>query len=145
MTLVEVVIAFFIIAIISTVMARGTITAVNTLRINKAKTEAIAIANEKIELLKSINYADIPLIEETEENFESLFSSFPELDLPAGDFNVDYEVSWANSEENGCKQVKVSIYGTNLNAPIEVVTQLYPPAGEEATGGNVFPPPEEQR
>jgi type II secretory pathway pseudopilin PulG len=143
MTIVEVVIAFFIIAIISTVLVRGTIAAVNTMRINKAKTEAIAIANEKIEIMKSINYLDIPIMSGTEEEYDDLIAVFPELDIPAGDYSVDYEVVWANAEENGCKQVKVSISGDNLNIPIEVVSQFYPPAGEEATGGNVFPPPEE--
>jgi hypothetical protein len=143
MTIVEVVIAFFIIAIISTVLIRGTITAVNTMRINKAKTEAIAIANEKIEIMKSIDYLDMPIMSGTEEEYDDLIAVFPELDIPSGDFSVDYEVVWANDEVNGCKQVKVSISGEDLNVPIEVVTQFYPPAGEEATGGNVFPPPEE--
>lgn len=143
MTIVEVVIAFFIIAIISTVLIRGTIAAVNTMRINKAKTEAIAIANEKIEIIKSIDYLDIPIMSGTEEEYDDLIAVFPELDIPTGDYSVDYEVSWANADENGCKQVKVSISGDDLNIPIEVVSQFYPPAGEEATGGNVFPPPEE--
>ena len=59
MTIVEVVIAFFIIAIISTVLIRGTIAAVNTVRINKSKTEALAVANEKMEILKSLNFDDV--------------------------------------------------------------------------------------
>jgi hypothetical protein len=143
MTIVEVVIAFFIIAIISTVLVRGTITAVNTMRVNRAKTEAIAIANEKIEIMKSIDYLDIPIMSGTEEEYDDLIAAFPALDIPTGDFSVEYEVVWANGEVNGCKQLKVALFGDDLNVPIEVVTQFYPPAGEEATGGNVFPPPEE--
>ena len=68
MTLIEVVVAFLIIAIVSTVLVRGTITAVNTMRINKSKTEALAIANEKIEIIKAIDYSEIIITEEDDED-----------------------------------------------------------------------------
>jgi hypothetical protein len=136
MTLVEVIVAFFIIAVISTVLVRGTITAVNTVGINKSKTEALAIANEKLEILKSFDYSDI-LISEGNEGWTD---SYPELSDDV--YDILYSVIWANEEVNGYKQLKVSVSGEDLKVPVEVVTQIYPPAGEEATGGNIYPPPE---
>lgn len=124
MTLVEVVVAFFIIAIVSTVLVRGTITAVNTVRVNKSKTEALAIANEKMEILKSLDFEDI-LITEVNEDWTDSYSELSE-DV----FNVEYEVTWANDEVDGAKQIKISVSGDELNVPVEVVTQLYPAAGE---------------
>jgi type II secretory pathway pseudopilin PulG len=136
MTLVEVIVAFFIIAIISTVLIRGTITAVNTVGINKSKTGALAAANEKMEILKSFDYSDILI---TEGN-EGWTDSYPVLSDDV--YNIAYSVTWANGEAGGYKQLKVSVSGEDLKMPIEVVTQIYPPAGEEATGGNIYPPPE---
>jgi type II secretory pathway pseudopilin PulG len=136
MTLVEVVVAFFIIAIISTVLVRGTITAVNTLRNNRSKTGALAVANEKMEILKSLDYGDVLLTEEDEGWTDSY------ADLSDDVFTVDYEVSWDNDEENGAKLIKVSVSGDELRVPIEVVTKFFPAAGEEATVGNIFPPPD---
>ena len=59
MTLVEVVIAFALISLITVVLIQGTSTAVKTLRINKARTESIAVANEKIELIRAMDYGFI--------------------------------------------------------------------------------------
>jgi type II secretory pathway pseudopilin PulG len=142
MTLVEVVVAFFIIAIISTVLIRGTITAVNTVRINKSKTEALAVANEKMEILKSLDY-DSVLINygEGSSGNEGWTDSYTHLDNDV--FNINYYISWAYGEVGASKHIKVSVSGDELNVPVEVVTQLYPPAGEEATGGNIYPPAED--
>jgi len=137
MTLVEVVVAFFIIAIISTILIRGTITAVNTLDTNRSKTEALAVANEKIEILKAFDFDDVLI---TEGN-EGWTDSYPELAEDA--FTLDYNISWVFGEENGAKQVKVSVSGDRLRVPVDVITQFYPPVGEEATGGNIYPPPED--
>jgi type II secretory pathway pseudopilin PulG len=136
MTLVEVVIAFFIIAIISTVLVRGTITAVNTVGINKSKTTALAIANEKLEILKSFDYEDILI----SEGNEAWTDYYPELSDDT--YDISYSITWANGEANSYKQLKVSVSGEDLKVPVEVVTQIYPPTGEEATGGNIYPPPE---
>jgi len=137
MTLIEVVIAFFLIAVISTVLIRGTITAVNTVRINKSKTQALAIANEKIEILKSLEYQDI-LITEIDEEW---IQEYPALSEDI--YSVVYQVTWVNDDESGYKQLKVAVSGEYLDIPIEIVTQIYPPVGEEATGVNIYPPPEE--
>lgn len=136
MTLVEVVIAFLIIAIVSTVLVRGTVTAVNTMRINTSKTEALAIANEKIEILKSIDYSEVLI---TEDNAEWI-SGYP--DLAEDEFEVTYDITWVGGDVDGYKQLKVSIFGGYMIIPIDVITQVFPPVGEEATGGNIYPPPD---
>ena len=143
MTLVEVVIAFFIIAIVSTVLVRGTVTAVNTMRINKSKTEALALANEKIEIIKAIDYSEIIITEEDDED-NPWTSYYTELPYAIEDeFDILYDVTWVGGDSNGYKQLKVSISGGYMNVPIDVVTQLYPPVGEEATIVNIYPPPDD--
>ena len=144
MTIVEVVLAFLLIAIISTVLVRGTITAVNTMRINKSKTEALAIANEKIEIIKAIDYSDIIVTSEDDvgDPWMSYYSELPEED---GEFDITYEVIWVDAGIEGVvdiyKQVKISVFGAYMTFPVDVITQLYPPVGEEASIGNVYPPP----
>ena len=58
-SLVEVIVATVIISIITLVLVSGTVTAVNVLKINMAKTVSSAVASEKLELIKCMNYEDI--------------------------------------------------------------------------------------
>jgi len=141
MTLVEVVIAFLIIAIVSTVLVRGTITAVNTMRINKSKTEALAIANEKIEIIKSIDYSEVIITADDDEVNPWIVGYQPELSEDEDGYDISYNITWVSGDSEGYKQLKVSVSGGYMNVPIDVVTQLYPPAGEEATIVNIYPPP----
>jgi len=148
MTLVEVVIAFLIIAIVSTVLVRGTVTAVNTMRINKSKTVALAIANEKIEILKAIDYSKILITEDDGSN--PWLSEFqPDLAEIEGEFTISYLLTWVDAGMDGdvdiYKQLKVSVFGDYMTVPVDVVTQLYPPVGEEASIGNIYPPPDNLR
>jgi hypothetical protein len=89
-----------------------------------------------MEILKSFDWTDILI---TEGN-EGWTDSYPELS--DGDFTVGYQIIWVGGAD-GVKQVKVSVSGNELNLPVEVISQFYPPAGEEATGGNIYPPPED--
>jgi len=141
MTLVEVVVAFFIIAIVSTVLVRGTVTAVNTMRINKSKTEALAIANEKIEIIKAIDYSEVIITEEDDVDnpWTSNYSELP--DAIEEEFDILYDVTWVLGDDTGYKQLKITVFGEYMTIPLEVVTQLYPPVGEEATIVNIYPPP----
>ena len=141
MTLVEVVIAFLVIAIVSTVLVRGTITGVNTLRINKSKTEALAIANEKIEILKAIDYSEIEITEDEKYDDGGWISGYAELD--EDEFDVIYDVSWVEGNVDSYKQLKVTVSGGYMAVPVGVITQMYPPVGEKATGGNIYPPPDD--
>jgi type II secretory pathway pseudopilin PulG len=140
MTLVEVIVAFLIIAIVSTVMVRGTVAGVNTMRINKSKTEALAIANEKIEIIKAIEYSTIIVTSEDDVD-NPWMSYYPQLPEAEGEFTITYEVTKVYEDANAYKQLKVSVSGGYMIIPIDVVTQLYPPVGEEATIVNIYPPP----
>lgn len=57
--LVEVIVATVIISIITLVLVSGTVTAVNVLKINRAKTLFSTVASEKLELIKCMDYEDI--------------------------------------------------------------------------------------
>ncbi len=59
LTLVEVVIALLVISIITLVLVRGTMLSVDAIKINREKTRAQAIASEKLEVIRTINYEDI--------------------------------------------------------------------------------------
>ncbi|GAG60644.1 MAG: hypothetical protein E3J77_04095 [Actinobacteria bacterium] len=48
-----------IISIITLVLVNGTMTAVDVLKINRAKTVSSAVASEKLELIKCMDYEDI--------------------------------------------------------------------------------------
>jgi len=58
-SLVEVIVATVIISTITLVLVSGTVIAVNVLKINMAKTVSSAVASEKLELIKCMNYEDI--------------------------------------------------------------------------------------
>ncbi|MCJ7666349.1 MAG: type II secretion system GspH family protein, partial [Actinobacteria bacterium] len=141
MTLVEVVIAFLIIAIVSTVLVRGTITGVKTARINKSKTEALAIANEKIEILRAFDYSEIPIIDPGDSGYDQWIEDNEQLAEDV--YEVNYYVTWVSGDETGYKQLRVTVEGGYMMIPLEVITQLYPPTGEEATIGNIYPPPDD--
>ncbi len=134
MTLVEVVIAFALISLITVVLIQGTSTAVKTLRINKARTESIAVANEKIELIRAMNYGNIDI---TLDN-PVWVSENPEL-LDT-DYTITYNVTWVSGETDSYKQLVVTVQKDSMNNPIKVVTQIYPAA--IITSILEYPPPE---
>ncbi len=59
MTLVEVVIAFLVLVVVTLIMVQGIMIATRAAEINKAKTEAMAIANNEIEEIRLRNYGEI--------------------------------------------------------------------------------------
>ncbi len=119
-TLVEVMIAIVIIGIITGVLLQGTLVAVNTLRVNKAKTEAIAVANEKIEMVRAMDYN---IVDITSLNPNWLAEN-PVL-LKYG-YNISIDVSWVYGEIDSYKQLVVNVFKEPMNMSVEVVTQLYP-------------------
>ncbi len=133
-TLVEVLIAIVIISLVTALLLQGTLIAVNTLKMNKAKTGAIAVANEKIELIRAMNYTDVDL---TSQN-PNWAAETPGI-LEDG-YTVTVDVSWVNGNTDSYKQLEVSIIQDPMNVPVEVVTQLYPGAVIESIGD--YPPAE---
>lgn len=125
LTLVEVVVAFVIIAIITVVLVRGTIMSVDAVKVNKAKTKALAVANEKMELIKTMNYEDIQLTSENPDWGE---------DNPAlieDEYDINYEVTEVYENDGRYKQLEISIFKDPMKVPIEVITQIYPIMGVE--------------
>lgn len=133
-SLVEVIVAIVIISIITVVLVRGTMTAVNVLKINRAKTVSLAVGSEKLELIKCMDYEDIEI---TAEN-PGWESAYPEL-TEAG-YTIDYEVTWVLGEENSYKQIEISISKEHMNMPISVISQIYPLEGQEVESIE-HPPP----
>jgi len=135
-TLIEVIIAIAVISIATVVLLQSTRLAVNTLRLNKIKTQAMAVANEKIEMLRAMNYKDIEIVN-TAENPEWLEEAHPEL-LKAG-YTINYNITWVSGEVDSYKQVEVTVSTDTMNTPIEVVTQIYPISVVESIID--YPPP----
>ena len=117
-TLVEVIVAILIISIITVVLVRSTMISVSTLKINKAKTLSLAVANEKIELIRTMDYEDIEITEEN-PNWES---EHPELTEDG--YDIDYEITWVYERGGSYKQVKISISKEPMNMPISVISQI---------------------
>jgi len=134
-TLIELIIAMFIIALLTVGLIRGTMVALNTAKANKEKTIAVAIANEKIEILKGMDYESIGLTDEN-PGWELLH---PELSEDG--YNIYYYSSWAGGQEGSYKQVMVSVSNTEMRVPVEVVTRLYPAPGISSGGEPGYPSP----
>ncbi len=136
-TIVEVLVSLLVITIIATVLVSGTRISVNTLKINKEKTRAQAIANEKIELIRALEYDDIPV------NDPDDWPKPPSYDLPMlleTSYDIDYSVTEVDYGGGSYKQLEISVFKEPMNIPLKVITQIYPLAGSE--GGFVdYPPP----
>jgi prepilin-type N-terminal cleavage/methylation domain-containing protein len=132
LTLVEVIIAIAVISIITFILLQSTRVAVNTLRLNEIKTKAIAVANEKIETLRAMNYDDIEI---TAENPDWVLD-YPELSKDG--YVINYDITWVSGVDS-YKQVEVTVSTDPMNTPIEVVTQIYPTSVVESIID--YPPP----
>ena len=119
-TLIEVIIAFLIISIITTVLLQGTIMSIDTLKLNKVKTKAIAVANEKIELIRAMDYSNIDISSEN----PNWLDENPELYEDG--FDVSYNITWVNGETDSYKQLEVAVSRDPMHVPVVVITQLYP-------------------
>jgi len=135
-SLVEVIVAFFIMSIITVVLVRGTMIAVDTIKVNKAKTKALAVASEKMELIRAMDYEGIELTSVNPDWGE---------DNPAlieDGYGISYEVSEVYVSGSSYKQIKLSISKDPMNTAINVITQIYPLAGggEGTNPGDTTPP-----
>jgi len=138
-TLIEVVIAFLIIAIITVVLVRGTIVSVDVIQADKAKTLSLAVANEKLELLKNMEYDDVELVEEGSSGYDDWLGDHPELEEDG--YDIDYAITWVDGEENSYKQVELTILKEPMNMPVTLITQIYFLEGQEGSGEVEHPAP----
>ncbi len=134
-TLVEIIIAFFLIAIITAIVIHSSIMAVNTSKYNKTKTIAISIANEEMEKIRAMDYENIGLVGGTPEG------SLENEIINSEGYTINYNVSWVDGEEN-YKQVSVSVFKEPMQEEIEVITQIYPSGSDSSTGStDAYPTP----
>jgi prepilin-type N-terminal cleavage/methylation domain-containing protein len=119
-TLVEVIIAILLIALLAVGLIQGTSVAVDAVKLNKEKTKASAVANEKIETIRAMAYEDIGLTSD-DPGWET---EFPQLSESG--YSIAYYSSWVDDEVDNYKQVKVTVFNSELNVPVEVVTRIYP-------------------
>ncbi|MDD5622069.1 MAG: prepilin-type N-terminal cleavage/methylation domain-containing protein [Actinomycetota bacterium] len=136
LTLVEVVIALLVISIITLVLVRGTILSADAIKINREKTRAQAIASEKLDIIRAMNYEDI---EYTDQAGNPVWG----LDNPAlieDGYDISYEVTRVYVGDSSYKQVKVNIFKEPMKVPLSVITQIYPMGEQEGIPG--YLPPE---
>jgi len=138
-TLIEVVIALLIIAILTVVLVRGTIVSVDVIQTDKAKTLSLAVANEKLELLKNMEYDDVELVEEGGSGYDAWLGDHPELEEDG--YDIDYAITWVDGEENSYKQVELTIFKEPMNIPVTLITQIYFLEGQEGSGEVEHPAP----
>lgn len=142
LTLVEVIIALLIIAIITVVLVRGTIVSVDALQVDRAKTMSLAVANEKLELLKNMEYDDVELVKEEDGTpYDDWLDEHPEL-LEEPDYDIGYSITWVDGEEYSYKQVELTIFKEPMKMAVKIITQVYPAEGEHGFDEDLYPAPE---
>ena len=118
-SLVEVLIAVIILAIVSVLMVQGVNISRKAYTSNKIKTEASALANQEIEKIRSMSFNDIGII-----------SGDPagtiELQTIINDFTINRSVLWVAGSENKIKQVKIVVSNPALINNIRIVTEISP-------------------
>jgi prepilin-type N-terminal cleavage/methylation domain-containing protein len=127
-TLVEVLVAFVIISIVTVVLIRGAMVSKDAIKLNMAKTKAAAVANEKIELIRTMNYEDIE---------QTALDANPSLDESG--YDITYEVTPVNEGTGTYKQLEATILTDPMKTPITIITQIYPLGGQQS-GGDTTPP-----
>ncbi|MCG9479649.1 MAG: type II secretion system GspH family protein [Actinomycetia bacterium] len=118
-TLVEVIVALFIISIITGVVIHSTTMALNTSQINQAKTVALNIVNEEIEKIRAMDYQDIGL---TGSDPEGILEA--QVNTEDG-YRVNYNIGWADDAQN-YKQISVSAYKQPMVEEVKVITLVFP-------------------
>lgn len=136
LTLVEVVIAFLVLVIVSLIMVQGVMIATRAAEINRSKTEAMAIANNEIEEIRLRSYSEIGI--------EGASAGEPAGNIEAesviNGYTVKRSVTWVEGEYS-YKQVEVSAINDKMNDEVTVVTQVYPSFGEGGPPSLPYPPP----
>jgi prepilin-type N-terminal cleavage/methylation domain-containing protein len=118
-SLVEVLIAVIILAIVSVLMIQGVNMSRKAYTSNKIKTEASALANQEIEKIRSMSFNDIGIIGQDP-------AGTIELQTVINDFTVDRSVLWVAGSDNKIKQVKIVVSNPALINNIRIVTEISP-------------------
>jgi type II secretory pathway pseudopilin PulG len=136
LTLVEVLIAFLVLVIVTLIMVQGVMIATKAAEINKAKTAAMAIASNEIEEIRLRNYGEIGI--------EGASAGEPEGGIEAetviDGYTVSRTITWVEGEYS-YKQVEISAINDSMNEEVTIVTQVYPSFGEGGPPSATYPPP----
>ena len=136
LTLIEVVIAFFIVALISLLLVQGLSISTRALQINRSKTKAMAIINEEIESTRFRDYNEVGIIGATGGDPEGYLESESTID----GYTVRRNVTWVDGEYS-YKQVEITAINEDMNEEVVIVTQLSPVFGEGGPPSEAYPPP----
>ena len=121
-TLIEALISIIILAIVSVLMVQGVSMARKAYSSNKTKTEASAIANQEIEKIRSMVFADIGITGVT--GGDPVGTLKPQNTING--FTVDRSVSWVLGSNNKIKHVKIIVSNPSLVNSLKVVTEISP-------------------
>lgn len=135
-TLVEVVVAFLIITLVSMVLIQTTLVSTRATEVNKAKTEAMALINSEIEDIRLRDYNDVGIIGATGSDPEGSL----EQQSVIGDYTITRDVSWVEGEYS-YKQVEIKASGDKLSSDIIVITQIFSGFGLGGAPLETYPPP----
>lgn len=139
MTLVEVVIAFLVLSLITLAMVQSVMIAIRATEINKSKTEAIALANTELEEIRLRDYDEVGIIGAPGGDPEGSLESESVVDYNGTNYTVRRTVTWVDGEYS-YKQIEISAVNGEMTQEISVVTQLYPEFGEGGPPEVPYPP-----
>jgi len=136
MTLVEVLIAFFVLGIVTLVMVQSVSVANKAMLANRSKTKALALLENEIEQTRLRSYSEIGI---SGGNPDGTMEPLSTIDLDGEEFTVTRSVDWVEGEYS-YKQVEISAKCDNVNE-ITLVTQIAPTFGEGGPPSIPYPPP----
>ncbi len=133
LTLVEVVIAFLVLVIVSLIMVQGVMIARKATERNKARTEAMALINNEIEEIRLRSYSEVGIVGGDPEGGL-------EQESEINGYTIKRSVEWVEGEYS-YKQIEISAQNDKMNEEVTVVTQVYPSFGEGGPPSVPYPPP----
>jgi len=137
MTLVEVLVAFFVLAIITLVMVQSVSVANKAMLTNKSKTKAIALIENEVEETRLRSYSEIGI---SGGNPDGEMEPQSTIEVDGEEFVITRSVDWMEGEYS-YKQVEISAQCDKLNNEITIVTQIAPTFGEGGPPSDPHPPP----
>jgi len=136
MTLVEVMVAFVVLVIVSLIMVQGVMIATRAAEINRSKTEAMALINKEIEEIRLRNYNEIGIDGASAGEPEGELESESVID----GYTIRRTITWVEGEYS-YKQIEIGAQNNKMNVEVTMVTQVYPSFGEGGPPSVPYPPP----
>ena len=139
MTLVEVVIAFFVLSFVTLIMVQSVMMSMRAAELNKSRTEAIALANTELEEIRLRNYSEVGIIGAVGGDPEGSLESESVVDYNGTEYIIRRTVTWVDGEYS-YKLIEIEAENDDMTVPVSVVTQLYPKFGEGGPPLADYPP-----